>query len=100
MLKPDTCYEFAHIDPPEICAVLPFEGENVSYVRLKFSKQFKRTALTYTGSCANAFPESFFNDLSPNNPKSLTLEKSSLNSARKASGQKIPIAKQTQSWQV
>ena len=97
LLKPDTFYEFAHINPPEICAVLPYQGENLSYVRLKFLKQFKRTAFTYTGSCANAFPEFFFNDLSPNNPKSLTLEKASLNSARKASGQKIPIAEQTQS---
>lgn len=63
MLKPDKFYEFAHINPTEMSAVLP---------------------------------ESFFNDLRLNNPKSLTLEKASFNSARKASGPKIPIDKQTQ----
>ena len=58
-----------------MCAVLPLEGENLSYVRLKFSSQIKRRALIDTGSCANALPESLFNDINLTNPKSLTLEK-------------------------
>ena len=87
--KPDTCNEFSHIDPPEICAVLPLEGENLSSVRLKFSSQIKRRALIDTGSCANALPESLFNDINLTNPISLTLEKSFFNSVRMASGQEF-----------
>ena len=92
--KPDTCNEFSHIDPPEMCAVLPLEGENLSYVRLKFSSQTKRRALIDTGSCANALPESLFNDINLTNPKSLTLEKPFFNSVRMASGQRVPVDKQ------
>ena len=75
-----------------MCAVLPLEGQNLSYVRLKFSSQFKRRALIDTGSCANALPES--NDLNLTNPRSLTLEKSFFNSVRMASGQRVPVDKQ------
>ena len=77
-----------------MCAVLPLEGENLSYVRLKFSIQNKRQALIDTGSCANALPESLFNDLNLTNSKFLTLEKPVFNSVRMASGQKIPMDKQ------
>ena len=35
-INSDNCNEFSHVDPPEIWAVLS-EGENFSYVRLKFS---------------------------------------------------------------
>ena len=55
--KPDTCNDFSHIDPPEMCAVLPLEGENLSYVRLKFSNQIKGRYLTGTGSYANTLPQ-------------------------------------------
>ena len=92
--KPDTCNEFSHIDPPEMRAVLPLEGENLSCVRLKFSSQIKRRALIDTGSCANALPESLFNDLNLTNPKSLTLEKPFFNSVRMVSGQRVPVDKQ------
>ena len=92
--KPDTCNEFSHIDPPEMCAVLPLEGENLSYVRLKFSSQIKQRALFDTGSCANALPESLFNDINLTNPKSLTLEKPFFNSVRMASGQRVLVDKQ------
>ena len=77
-----------------MCAVLPVEGENLSYVRLKFSTQIKRRALIDTGSCTNALPESLFNDLNLTNPKSLTLEKPFFNSVRVASGQRVPVNKQ------
>ena len=78
--KPDTCNNVSHIDPPEMFAVLPLEGENLFYVRLKFSNQIKRRALIETGSCANALHEALFNDLHLTNPKSLTLEKPFFNS--------------------
>ena len=71
--KPDTCIEFSLIEPPEMCPVLPLEGENL-YVRLKFSNQLKRRALIDTGSCANALPEPLFNDITLTSPKSSTLE--------------------------
>ena len=92
--KPDTCNEFSHIDPPEVCAVLPLEGESLSYVHLKFSSQIKRRALIDTGSCANALPESLFNAFNLTNPKSLTLEKPFINSVRMASGQTVPVNQQ------
>ena len=41
-----------------MCAALPLEGENLSYVRLKFSIQIERRALIDTRSCANTLPES------------------------------------------
>ena len=92
--KPDTCKELSHKDPPEMCAVLPLEGEDLSYVRLKFSNQIKRRALIDTGSCANALSESLFKDPNLTDPKSLFLEKQFFNSFRMASGQKVPVDKQ------
>ena len=77
-----------------MCAVLSLEGENLSYVRLKFSNQNKRRASIDTGSCANALPESLFNDLNLTSPKSLTLEKLFFNSVRMASGRRVPVDKQ------
>ena len=65
-----------------MCAVLSLDGENLSYVRLKLSSQIKRRALIDTGSCANALPESSFNDINFTDPKSLTLEKPFFNSVR------------------
>ena len=76
-----------------MCAVLPLEGENLSYVRMKFSSRIKRRALIDTGSCANDLPESLFNDINLTNPKSLTLEKPFFNSVRMASGQRVPVDK-------
>ena len=43
--KPDTCNEFSRIYPPDMCAILPLEGENPSCVRLTFNTQLKRRAL-------------------------------------------------------
>ena len=77
-----------------MCAVLLLDGENLSYVRLKFSNQNKRRALIDTSSCANVLPESFFDDLNLTDPKSLTLEKPFFNSVRMASGQRVPVNKQ------
>ena len=91
--KPDAGTEFSTLDPPEMCAVLSLEGENLSFVRLKFSNQIKRRASIDTGSCANALPESLFHDLQMSNPSILTLEKL-FHSVRMASGQRIPITKQ------
>ena len=79
-----------------MCDVLPLEGENFSYVRLKFSSQIKRRALIDTGSCANALPESLFNDINLKNTKSLTLERPFFNSVRMASGQNVPVDKQAE----
>ena len=81
-----------------MCALLPLEGENLSYVRLNFSNQIKRRALIDTGSCANALPESLLNDLNLTIPKSLTSEKPFLNSVRMASGQRFPVDKQAKIW--
>ena len=77
-----------------MCAVLRLEAENLSYVRLKLSNQIKRRALIDTGSCANALPETLFNDLNLTNPKSLTSEKPFFNTVRMASGQRVPVDKQ------
>ena len=77
-----------------MCSVLPLEGENLSYVRLKLSSQIKRKSLIDTDSCANALPESLFNDLNLTNPKSLTVKKPFFNSVRMASGQRIPVDNQ------
>ena len=77
-----------------MCAVLPLEGENLSYVRLIFPNQIKRRALIDTGSCANAVPDSLFNDLDVTNPKSLILEKPFFTSVRMASGHRRPVDKQ------
>ena len=77
-----------------MCAVLPLEEENISNVRFKLSSQIKRRALIDKGSCANALPEFLFNDLNLTNPKSLTLETPFFNSAKMASGQRVPVIKQ------
>ena len=77
-----------------MCAVLPLEGENLSHVLSKLSSQIKRRAVIDTGSCANALPESLFNDLNLTNPKCLTLEKPLFNSVTMASGQRVPVDKQ------
>ena len=77
-----------------MCAILPLEGENLSYVRLKFSSLPKRRALIDTGSCANALPQNLFDELEKQNPNGITLETPSFTSVRMASGQKIVIDKQ------
>ena len=93
MKKPDTFNGHSHLKTPEKCAVLPLEGENLTYVRLKFSNRLKPRALIDIGSCANALPQSLFDDLKLTNPKSLTLETHSFNSVRMASDHKVPIDK-------
>ena len=77
-----------------MCAILPLEGENLSYVRLKFSSLTKRRALIDTGSCANALPQNLFDELEKQNPNGIILETPSFTSVRMASGQKIVIDKQ------
>ena len=94
MRKPDTRKKISQIDPREMCAVLPLEGENLSYVRLNFSSEIKRKALMDTSSCGNALPESLLNDLNLTNPKSITLEKPFFNSVRMTSGHRPPAVKQ------
>lgn len=94
--QPDTCKNFSINEAPEMCAILPLEGENLSYVRLKFSPQLKRRALIDTGSCANALPESLFKEIQQFNPNNLKLEKPSFSSVRMASGQRVSIDKQAQ----
>ena len=76
-----------------MCAILPLEGKNLSYVRLKFSSQNKWRALIDTGSCADALPECLFIDLNWTNSKSLTWGKASFIFVRTASGQNVPIDK-------
>ena len=92
--KPDTCNKFSHLHLPEKCAVLPLEGENLSYVRLKISIEIERRALIGTNSCANALAEALFNDLNSTNPKSLPIGKPSFNSVKLSSGQQVPIDRQ------
>ena len=77
-----------------MCAILPLEGENLSYVRLKFSSLTKRRALIDTGSCANALLQNLFDELEKQNPNGIILETPSFTSVRMASGQKIVIDKQ------
>ena len=91
--KADTCYELSHINPPEMCALLPLEAENLC-VRSKFSDQIKRGALIDAVSFAYVLPESLFSELNLTSPQSLPLEKPSFNSVRMASGQRVPINKQ------
>ena len=74
-----------------MCAILPFEGESVSYVRLNFLNQIKPRALIDTGSCADALPESLFNALNLFYPNSLTLEKPFCTTVRMASGQIVRL---------
>ena len=77
-----------------MCAVLPLEGENLLYVRLKFTPDLKRRALIDTGSCANALPESIFLELQTNIPNQIVMEEPSFTSVRMASGHKVTIKKQ------
>ena len=77
-----------------MCAVLPLEGENLSFVSSTFSGKIKRRAVIDTGFCAIALPESFFNDINLTSPLSLTLEKPFFNSVRGISGQRVPVDKQ------
>ena len=73
---------------------MPLEGENLSYVRLKFSTQIRRRALIDTGSCANAMPQNLFDELSKNHPDILQRETPQFNSVRMASGQRISVQNQ------
>ena len=92
--KPDTCKVLSHIVLPDMCTVLSLEGENLSYVRLKISNQFKRRTLIDTGSCANALLEPLFKDRNVSNPKSSTFEELFTNSVRLASGYRVSTDKQ------
>ena len=89
----DRCNEISNLDPPDVCAVLFQERENLSFVRPKFFNPMKRRALIDTGSDANALRESLFHDLQTSNPNFSTSEKPSFHSVWIASGQKIPIGR-------
>ena len=93
---PVTCNVENCNESPEVCAVLPLEGENLLYVRLKFNSDIKRRALIDTGSCANALPQSIFLKLQMHIPNQIVMEEPSLTSVRvrMASGQKITITRQ------
>ena len=91
---PDTCNEDNCNESPEVCAVLPLEGESLLYVRLKFNSDMKRRALIDTGSCANALPQSIFLELHTHIPHQIVMEEPSFTSVRMASVQKITITKQ------
>ena len=77
-----------------MCAILPSEGDNSSYVRLKFHNQLKRRALIDTVSCANALPQCFFLDLEKSIPDQINLEELFFHSVRMAAGQRVSIKKQ------
>ena len=66
--KPEIC-KFTESEE-DVCANLPLEGENLSYVRLKFS-QIRRRAFIDTGSCANAMPQNLFDEILQNHPELL-----------------------------
>ena len=46
----------------KIYAVIPLEGETLSYVRIKFDNILRRRALIDSGSCSNAIPLSLLNE--------------------------------------
>ena len=90
----DICNEEIHNKSPEVCAVLPLEGEKVLHVRLKFNSDLERRALIGTGSCANALPQSCFLEIQTNMPNRTVMEEPSVTSVRIESGQRITIEKQ------
>ena len=47
----------------DICAVIPLEGELLSYVNILFDNKVRQKALIDTGSCANAIPENLLEQL-------------------------------------
>ena len=53
-------------------AVIPFEGENLMYLLLKFENDVKGKALIYTGACANAMPADFYEKLREASTNSLS----------------------------
>ena len=89
--KPEIC---KNTETEDVCAILPLEGENLSYVRLKFSPQIRRRALIDTGSCANAMPQNLYDELLQNHPELLQKETPQFNSVRMASGQRISVQNQ------
>ena len=56
---------------PEISAIIPFEGENLMYIPMKFGN-LRRRALIDTGACANAMPSEFYEKLKNESPDSLS----------------------------
>ena len=45
-----------------ICALIPLEGETLSYVRIKFDNSLRRRALIDSEYCSNAIPLSLLNE--------------------------------------
>ena len=76
------------------CVQFFFSREQIFfYLRLEFSTQIKRRASINTSSCANALPESSFNDLKLN-ASIITLEKPQFVSVPMAYDQRVSVDKQ------
>ena len=79
---------------PDICAVLPLEGENLSYVKLKFSPHIRQRALIDTGACANALPQKLYDELRSTHPELIKIEMPNFTSVRMTSGQRVSVENQ------
>ena len=73
---------------------MPLEGENLSYVKLKFSPHIRRRALIDTGACANALPQNLYDELRANHPELIKNETPNFTSVRMASGQRVSVDNQ------
>ena len=73
---------------------MPLEGENLSYVKLKFSPHIRRRALIDTGACANALPQNLYDELRSNHPDFIKNETPNFTSVRMASGQRVSVDNQ------
>ena len=76
----------------EFCAVIPLEGEFLSYVHLNFDNKLKRKALIDTGSCANAIPEKLLDEMQIEKVK-LSFVEPRYKSVKMASGSPVVIDK-------
>ena len=78
-----------------ICAVIPLDGNNLSYVPVSFSPKIQRKALIDTGACANAIPSELFEKLKLEESISIKYhDKTEFEYVRLASGKRTKIITQ------
>ena len=81
----------------QFCPIIHMDGEQLSYVTIKFGKILGKRALIDTGACGNAIPQDFYSKLKNTSDVKLgDLEEPDFSIVKLASGKKLNVVGQAQ----
>ena len=78
--------------PSQLCPIIHMDGEQLSYVNIKFSDSLSKNALVDTGACGNAIPQEFYNRLRATSTVKIgNIENPDFTTVKLASGKKLAV---------